>query len=501
MRLRACLPAAFATVAVAALAVPAHASGISVARFGGAHSHAAATHPGALYYNPAGIALGNGTQLMLDVNWAQRNATYTRFESAIDNPPDDPTSADGQAAIAANTGEGRVSNFLYSPMIGVTTDFGTGAPFGVGLAFYAPFGGQSVWDKVEGSDEYPGQVDGSQRWYVMEGTIRTLAFTLGGAYYIEPARLSIGVGANMYINEIDTARARTASGRDDVAVEGRSYLVADSTDFGLGVGVLAEPLEDKLWLGLSYQTAPGFNGELELEGTIQNIFPPNYEDPTNILITHQLPDILRWAVRYRPMHDLELRLMGDYTRWSRLEQQCIMGVDGIDRVNDTRAENGESSLTPYELCETNADGSTVRDGVDGAIVQNLVRRWQDAAGVRLGASYWINPRIELQADLGYDGNAIPDEALEPALMDFRKVGVGIGGRFQVAHFLHLNLLASNFFYFSRDTSDVDTANRFAPPATQPNSGGEYTQNVFVLNTNLEFGFGGGRRDAWSGGEE
>lgn len=499
MRLRACLPAALAAAVVVAATTPAHASGISVARFGGAHSHATTTNPGALYYNPAGIALGNGTQLMLDVNWAQRNATYRRFVDAIDGEPDAST-PEGQAAIDANTGEGRVSNFIYSPMIGVTSDFGTGAPFAVGLAFYAPFGGQSVWDKVEGSDTYPGQVDGPQRWYVTEGTIRTLAFTLGGAYYIEPARLSIGVGANLYLSEIDTARARTASGRDTLAVEGRSYLNAESTDFGLGVGLLAEPLENRLWVGLSYQTAPGFNGQLEMEGTLQNIFPPNYEDPTDIIITNQLPDILRWGVRFRPVNDVELRLFGDYTRWSRLEQQCIMGVDGIDRVNERRAEAGQGSLSPYELCEANSDGSATREGVDGAIVQNLVRRWQDAAGVRFGASYWLNPRIELQADVGYDGNAIPDESLEPALMDFNKMSVGLGGRFQVAHFLHLNLFATNVFYFDRDTTGVDTANRFQPPATQPNSAGKYSQNVFVLNTNLEFGFGGGRRDAWQNRE-
>lgn len=493
---RAGLVAAATTLFATLAAVPAYASGIAVARFGGAHGHATATNPTALYYNPAGIALGGGTQLTLDVNWAQRNATYRRFASAISNPPADPNSPEGLAEIAANTGEGSVSNFIYSPMAGVTTDFTTGAPFAVGLAFYAPFGGQSVWDGADASDTYPGQEDGAQRWYVMDGTIRTLAFTLGGAYYIEPARLSIGVGANLYLSEIDTVRARTAAGNDNLNAEGRSYLKAESTDLGLGIGLLAEPIEDRLWIGVSYQTAPGFDGQMEMEGTLQNIFPPNYEEPTDIVITNQLPDILRWGVRFRPRTDVELRLFGDLTRWSRFEQQCIVNVEQQAVVNERRAEEGLSELDVYELCEANEDGSTVNEGVDRAIVQNLVRRWQDAAGIRFGASYWLNPRIELQTDLGYDGNAIPDGALEPALMDLKKVSAGIGGRFQVAHFLHLNVFATNIFYIERDTRDASTAERFQPPSNQPSSAGVYNQNVFLLNTNLEFAFGAGRRAAW-----
>lgn len=481
-------PRASALVALFVTAIfssPAFASGISVARFGGAHGNVTSTNPSTLYYNPAGFA-GHGTQVMLDLNLALRTASYERFEGDIDPIPD--SVADPAAYAAANTGEANLTNLVYAPMLGVTTDFGTGMPFAVGAAFFAPFGGQSVWDTDQANDLYPGAEDGAQRWYVMEGTIRTLAIALGVAYKIESLRLSFGLSGNVYLSEIDTARARTATGEDTLLNEGRSYLKSESTDFGLGFGVLAEPIEGRLWLGASYQSAPNFNGELEMDGTLQNIFPPNYEDPTDIVITNQLPDIIRLGARWRPREDLELRLFGDYTRWSKLEQQCIMATEQIDVVNERRAEDGLGSLDPYELCNVDEGGETTTEGVDRAIIQNIIRRWQDAAGFRLGVSYWLNEKVELQFDLGYDGNAVPDESLEPALQDYNDVSIGLGGRFQLADFFHLSVLATEIIYFERDTRGTQTANRFGAPSRQPPSAGVYNQNIFVFNTNLEFGF-------------
>lgn len=459
---------------------PAFASGFAVARFGGAHGSASEQNAYSIYYNPAGLAGVDGYQLSLDVNWAYRNATYTRPESAIDDP--EQYDADG---LEANSGEGSVSNFVYSPMIGFATDFRTDIPFGIGVGFFAPFGGQSVWEQGTSYDAYPGAVDGPNRWYVIEGTIRTLAFSIGGAYEIEPIRLSLGVAANLYLSEINTIRARTATGTDSLSAEGRSWLDVASTDLGLGVGALWEPIEDQLFIGLSYQTAPGFDGQLEMTGDLTNVFPPNPGTPEDVTVTSQLPDIIRWGVRWHydrpgvthegaPVPLYEARLSGDITRWSRLENQCFMSDTFLDGAD------------PYEFCAVNNDGSLVDE--DNAVIQNLRRDWKDAFGVRLGLSWWVNRKVELIADLGYDSNAIPDETLEPALMDFNKVSVGLGGRFQLADFLHLGVLATDVIYFERDTTDAGTQEESRAPSRQPSSEGVYTQNIFLVNTNLDFSF-------------
>lgn len=458
----------------------AEASGISVARFGGAHGNPTERNAYSIYYNPAGLAGVDGYQLSLDVNWAYRDATYDRPESAIDN-----VGSYTEEGIAANSGEGHVGNFVYSPMLGFASDFRTDLPFAIGFGFFAPFGGQSVWDETEPSDTYPGAVDGPARWYVIEGTIRTLAFSLGAAYEVESIGLSFGLAGNLYLSEIDTVRARVATGFDSIDAEGRSWLDVSTTDFGLGVGVLWEAIDDRLFVGASYQTAPGFDGEQVMTGELTNIFPPNDGAPNDVTVTAQLPDIIRLGARWHmdreettedgdPIPFYEMRLFGDVTRWSRLQNHCIIDdrfLDGAD---------------PYEFCAVNADGSLREPG--NAVVQNLRRTWNDAFGFRLGFSYWVNHKVELQLDAGYDSNAIPDETLEPALMDFDKVTIGIGGRFQLAKMLHLGVLATEVVYFERDTTNADTQNTSLSPSRQPSSAGVYNQNVLLLNTNLEFSF-------------
>lgn len=469
-------PGVAALVALGLLAIPtlAHASGFAVARFGGPHGNPVTENPSALYYNPAGIALGGGTQVMLDINWALRNGSYERGENALGLRTDNREYT--EAEIAANTGTGEVHNFLYSPMIGVTTDFGTGAPFAVGAAFYAPFGGQAVWDTQEPVDGFPASENGAQRWYTIDGSLRTLAVTLGGAYLIEPARLSIGVSFNYYISEVHTIRARTLLGHDYLEQEGRSRIDVSGTDIGLGFGLMHETIEDKLWIGASYQSAPGFDGRSELEGTLTNAFPGVGEFENDISMTSQLPDILRLGVRYRPIRDVELRLFGDYTRWSRMEQQCIVDQSNLDGGTDI-----------YDYCQVRSNGGYQEDA-PGQIILNLERRWNDAAGVRLGGSYFLSDRIELMLDLGFDGNAIPDERLEPALIDMNKYSFGAGGMFGLTDFMTLGLTVTDIVYAERDTNGADTANTLALPSTQPSSEGVYNQNILVINTALYFAF-------------
>ena len=455
-------------------ATDASASGFAVARFGGPLGNPVSVNPTAVYYNPANLALINRTQAMIDINWAYRTGSYERPASAIDAT----TGSDDPDYIAANSGRGEVANFLYSPMIGVATDFNTDLPFGVGLAFSAPFGGQAVWD-ANGPDsaEYPGALDGAQRWYTIEGSIRTLAISLGAAYEIRPARLSIGISGNLYLSEVNTIRARNADGTDNLFSEARSRVDVSGTDIGIGAGLTWEAIEDKLFVAASYQSAPNFNGRTVLEGELSNAFGP-IPDVNDVVLTQTLPDIIRLGARYAVSPDVELRLFGDITRWSRFTNQCII-ESGV--LNDA---------DPYEFCEIDENG----DPPDGnAIVQNLNREWNNAFGIRAGGSWFLSDRVELMLDLGYDGNAVPDETLEPALIDMPKVSTGLGGMFRLAggdkFSLTLGTTATNIFYFERDTTGAATANTFRTTnSRQPSSEGIYNQNVFVWNTALYFGF-------------
>src|SRR5690606_25397020 len=119
---------------------------------------------------------------------------------------------------------------------------------------------------------------------------------------------------------------------------------------------------------------------------------------------HVWPDIFRAGVAYKPFDKLELRLFGDVTRWNLYEDACITEV-GAGSCRD-----GEGNLAPE-------------------VIINVPRDWDPAVGVRAGASYWFNDAIEVFLGLGYDGNAVPDETLEPALLDFDDISAALGGRF------------------------------------------------------------------------
>jgi len=464
-----------ATLLLGLAAQDAHAAGFAAARFGGEHGNPTESNPSALYYNPGGLGLSDGHQLTLDVTFAWRTASYDRPVDAISGD----TSGMSEDAIAANTGEGTLNNYIWAPMAAFTTDFGMDIGLVGGFAFYAPFGGQAVWDKADPNAAFPGAEAGSQRWYTIDGTIRTLAYTAGLGYYIEPAKLSLGVTGSLLQSEINTVRARNADGTDNVGngefqIEGRSLIDATSLDWNLGVGLLWNPMKDQLWVGLSYTSAPNLTGEQVLEGTLQNLLATGQPTVEDIKLTSGLPDIIRLGARYRPSDKLELRLFGDYTRWSLLEQQCLIGAAATD-LDTACATNGTTGAS------TNPDKAN-------AVIQVLQRRWQDAFGLRLGGSYWVIPEVELLLGGGFDSNAIPDENLEPALFDMNKFTGSVGVRYEFLKNMGFMLTATEVFYLERDTTGANTASTLDPPSRQPSSEGVYNQNIFLVNANVQVGF-------------
>jgi long-chain fatty acid transport protein len=450
---------AAALFAVASSATVAQASGFATARFGSEHGHPTTTNATAIYYNPAGIAESRGTHLYVDGLFAIRRATFEH--------PRAETDADERAgAEGANTGKASLLNFAAAPMAGVTTRI---SDFALGLGAYVPFGGATSWDQNDDFDDhptYPGPVDGVQRWHSINGEIRSMYVTLAAAYQLGASGLSLGVAGNLIHSNIDTIRARTVLGTNNLDSEGRSQLDAAGWQASFALGAMYQAIRDTLWIGASYQARPNVSGGMRLKGTLRNYFAGS---PTqaDIDIEQDLPDIYRLGVRYRPREDLELRLFGDLTRWSSLERHCIV------------QRGGE--------CELNADGSAPETS---DVIQNLPRDWNDTFGVRAGASYWFVPHIEGFAGLGFDSNAVPDETLEPTFMDANKLSVAAGARLELASNVHLAASYLHVLYLPRDNTNASTLAEVEPPSRSPDAGGEYRQWLGAVNVNVDVAFDG-----------
>lgn len=431
---RTLLAASLALVgALGAGAAPAHATGLLVARFGGEWGHPMSDDLWSIYYNPAGLSLLKGTKLALSGSFAWRSLSYTRDPAAIDDIIQDPQIGAGTPegeGVLANSGESTLSNFLATPFFAVGSDFGIEG-FGAAVGVYVPIGGQSIWDPGTARDDFPGATDAPVRWWTIEGTARSIYATVAAGYRIPALRLSVGLGLNVVLTELDNIQARNVDGTDHLTSngrlqEGRARIKASSVDLALGAGLLWEPV-DNLFIGVSYQSQPNF-GEQTLKGDVDIILgggPVPESTLTKAEVTQSMPDVVRFGARYGKPKCWEVRAFADWARWSVLEEQCILNatVDGRSCKGD--APPGKIIIIP--------------------------RNWEDAWGVRAGGSWWASEGIELVFGAGWDGTSIPDEMLEPAFFDGAKVHGTVGAKFMLADDkLELMVEYTQFFYPDRD---------------------------------------------------
>jgi long-chain fatty acid transport protein len=477
----------------------ADASGLSTARFGGEHGHVTGTNATTIYYNPGAIALQKGTHIYIDGLIALRGARYTRPASAVNLNPgqmegDTPLSV--QAAPGANDGTASLFNVAGAPFLGVTSDFGTKFFFG-GAAVYVPFGGGARWKPNEtyrNDPNFGGAADGVQRWYAIDGNLRTFYITGAVGFKIEAARMTLGFSGSAIYTSFDTIRARNADGTDNLVTgmdpdytlkEGRSWLQAKGWQGGFAAGLTVEPVKDVFWIGASYTSQPNVKGGMALKGTLTNIFANAAEAAvTNIELTQSYPDIIRLGFRVRPIPKLELRVFADYTRWSVMDKQCVLIVkDDPSNADDRKCDfdNSKTALTD----PTNFGGPG--DGVVD-VTQHLPRYWKDAGGVRIGVGYWFIEELETYLGLGYDSSAIPVQTVDPALFDMDKISVTGGVLWKAHKHLAIGATIGQIIYLTLDTKGRNVLNQFQAPTKQASADGIYKQWLTIGNLYLDIMF-------------
>lgn len=467
------------SLVLSAGALPARAGGFLTAHYAGEQGHVATDNPTAIYFNPAGLALGVGWRIYAEGLLAWRTVEYRRPASAISNRVADGTGAGTpESAVDANSGKATLSNFAAAPFLAVVTDLGV-PNLGIAAGAYVPFGGQATWDKnedYEGNTDYPGAVDGVQRWATIDGELRSIYTTLAGAYRFPGPRLSVGAGVSLVMSNTFTTRARTPQGNDDLVnaagdvAEGRSLIDVSGISVAATLGVNWEAMPG-LWLAASYQSQPGFGNSTQ-SGTLTNKFGAGSTDPTDIRFEQELPDIIRIGARFKPSDRVELRLAGDLQRWSVFEHQCLL----------------DSEADPDAKCELNEDGTSAND--EQPIIVNIPRQWKDSYGVRGGASYWLAPSLELSGGVAFDSSAVPDKTIDASLLDQNKMFARAGVRWAaIPDQLLLALTVNNVFYFrrkveAREDGDIGTL----APSTVPDGAGSYKSNVLFFNVGAEYRF-------------
>jgi long-chain fatty acid transport protein len=446
--------AVFATALAALTAAGgARAAGFATARFGGEHGSVVTTNPTALYYNPAGLGFSEGFHLMADGSLALRSVTWEHRRAASDPP--DPAGGEG-----ANVGRAELFNVFGAPMLGASGRFGNLA---LSAGLFVPFGGRQEWSKnprFVGNSQFPLAADGVQRWHSIKGGVTVIYGSLGAAYRIGP--LSLGASGNLVASSLESLRAKNPGGDTlgHTDSEGRADIEVSGLFGSFGLGLMFEAVENKLWLGASYQAQPGL-GPMRMEGELVTTYQgiPRKDD---VALHQALPDIVRAGVRYRVDERTELRLFGDFTHWSVMRTQCV-------------------ALADYPCAVT----STGDDPGNGGIFTNFRRYWRNTVGVRAGASRWLSPELELFAGAGFETAATPDETLDPELPDSETLQGALGGRWEPVPKLFVGLSYTHLYYLPRDNTGKSRLSEAEVPTRRPDAGGKYNQWVGVFNANLE----------------
>ncbi len=287
---------------------------------------------------------------MVDGTMVLRWAGYERPGSAVSSKES------LELAPGANDGKATLFNTIAAPFAGVSTDFGT-KRLVVGGAWYYPFGGSASWDRNQayaGDKNFPGAVDGVQRWYTIDGALRSMYLTGAVALRFPEIGLSVGATGSAIHSNVNTIRARNADGTDDLVFgdsletatlkEGRSLVDVDGWQGGFSVGAIWN-MQDLLWVGASYTSQPNVVGGMRLRGTLTNVLALGDPLTQQVELTQTLPEIARLGVRVRPTPRLELRLFADYSRWSVFNKQCLLDADDPDR-NCSFAGEDEAFTNP-----------------------------------------------------------------------------------------------------------------------------------------------------------
>jgi long-chain fatty acid transport protein len=292
----------------------------------------------------------------------------------------------------------------------------------------------------------------------------------------------LGATLNLISTTVSSYLGKSASGNPATASgqEGRSFLDVRGFDASFAVGAMLEILRDQLWLGGAYQAQPGL-GQQSLKGTSsQTLFGKTQDFP--VTFTQGLPDIIRYGVRFHPKNTpLEFRVFGDYTRWSKMQAQC------------TVVTGDPCSIVPVDFTTNPNQGA--QNSTAGGVQSYNRRDWKDTYGVRVGASYWVKPQIELFVGGGYETAAVPDSTMAPDLFDANNILAAIGGRFALTDMLFLTASFTQIQYLNRDNTGKSTLNTLPNPPPNGTSlnlptqemdgGGQYTQWVSLLTGNIE----------------
>lgn len=350
---------------------------------------ATANDPTALYYNPAGLAFLEGTQVAAGAYFI---TLASDFKGANPYP-------------GASYKASQKSQIFYPPHIYATGALSGNLRWGIGLN--APFGLGTWWE-----DDFAGKFITKRTDLKIFNLNPTLAYKISDSF-------SIALGADYFITNVDLTRSIPAVNpfTQQVAEVGQVHMYTrQQTGLGWNVAMLGH-LGGGFSAGLAYRSKV----KVDMEGKASFVqFRTGYADFDTIVATQipfnenptaktgiDFPDEVRVAFAW---HNDVWRVEADWVRmgWSSFKELPIT-LPKYPQLSSVRPEN-----------------------------------YQDSRTYRLGFEYGGGKAWAWQLGFLYDESPVPTETVSPILPDAKRTGISIGfsknlspnTRFDVG-FLHL----------------------------------------------------------------
>ena len=405
-----------------------------IGRFDGLDAGPTARGAFSAYWNPAAVAQVGGSAQM-HLLFVDRQATYDRVAELNDVAPE---------LAHINAGENSTGALAAVPGLAARYGFSAGDfTVGVGLAALVDRAGTAHWKRDLGApSEYPGAIDGPQRWSVLNSMLVILSPAASLAVGHGPSGFSVGVTPIMNFASLSTVKAITPDRSERVIddagrlAEGRIFL-EDATDEQLAVvvGVRYEGLESAVF-GLTWHSGVDY----ELTGRGRLAFGVAEEAVVNALINLPVAQSVRFGVDLHLSPRWILRPMVSWADWSVMERQEAVNL-----------ANGESLM-------------------------NLPREWADTWSGRVRLDCLASEAVRLTVGGGYETGVTPSHAFDPGLSEADNWEVSLG--VSVALGAAYRLSSSFTWHQYADITVTDSVNK-------PLTNGHYTDQRQYLTFDLE----------------
>jgi long-chain fatty acid transport protein len=358
----------------------------------------------AVWYNPAGLALGQGLRFEVEGGLIVSPLSYDRTPGPTGQP---------YPHVENKT------PFLPAGLLGASYDLGRRG-LAVGLFAYVPSSSHYAYDAM-----------GPQRYQGVGGSY-ALVFVHAAAAIELPGHVSVGLAIGPAF--FHATQENVVSAAPDFAdPETKSWAVPISIDVNAPpfvTGTLGVSYRPRPWLAIGASVMPRF--DIHTHGTAAFALPPSLQnlatvDGNTLTATLHFPTIARAGVRVSPRRDLDVELAAVYEGWSRFKS--------IDLEPNIR-------VVAPDL------------GIDMAIPEiQLVKNYRDVYSVRAGGELALRPWLRVRAGAFFESSGSSTQYFDITAPEANKVGVSLGASARVSEHVFVDAALAHTFVPEVDVSD------------------------------------------------